>query len=66
MVGRGPFGVYLSEFFSETTTHVTTPFAEEDLKRAYISWNILSSCICTIVDVFLSYIVTLDTNQGMP
>ena len=27
-------------------------------EKGIFCWNILSSCICTIVDVFLSYIVT--------
>ena len=33
-------------------------------EKGIFCWNILSSCICTIVDVFLSYIVTLYQQAG--
>ena len=39
-----------------TTTHVTTPFAKEDLKRVFFAE--IYCLRASVVDVYLSYIVT--------
>ena len=48
--------------FHNNNTCVTSPFAKRRFEKSIFCWNILSSCICTIVDVFLPYIVTFVHN----
>ena len=41
------------------TQHMSQLHLQKKIWKGLFSWNILSLCICTIVDVFLSYIVTI-------
>ena len=49
--------VYIS-LTIHNTQHMSQLHLQKKIWKGLFSWNILSLCICTIVDVFLSYIVT--------